>query len=155
MANTCSIESSSDDDLGPALPSSSPKKKKRKLPYESLYISALPQASRYSKSLMHKDQLAFMTMTPITDFLITSSVDGAVKFWKKIPGEVEFVKEYRAHIGMIRSVSVSSDGRSFASAGDDKTIKLFDVITFGRSSPRFVCWLPENLSANCSQIFWR
>ncbi|KAL9035998.1 MAG: hypothetical protein Q9214_006330, partial [Letrouitia sp. 1 TL-2023] len=126
-------ESSSDDGIGPALPSSAPKKKKRKLPYEQLYLAALPQSPRYSKSLMHKDQLSFVTMTPFTDFLITSSIDGVVKFWKKVAIGIESVKEFKAHIGDIKSVSVSQDGRSFATAGVDKTIKIFDVITFGQS----------------------
>ncbi len=80
---------------------------------------------------MHKDQLSFVTVTPFTDFLITSSVDGVVKFWKKVAVGIEFVKEFRAHIGEIRSVSVSSDGRSFATAGVDKSVKIFDVVTFG------------------------
>ena len=128
-------ESSDDDDIGPALPSSAPPKKRRKLPYEKLYISALPSSPRYSKSLMHKEQLSFVTMTPFTDFLITSSVDGVVKFWKKIAMGIEFVKEFKAHVGEIRSVSVSQDGRSFATAGVDKTVKIFDVLTFGSSSP--------------------
>lgn len=126
-----SIESSSDDDFGPALPSAAPKKKRRKLPYEKLYVSALPVSPRYSKSLMHKDQLSFVTITPLTDFLITSSIDGVVKFWKKVAVGIESVKEFRAHIGEIKNVSVSQDGRSFATAGADKTIKIFDVITFG------------------------
>ncbi len=117
--------------MGPQLPSAAPKKKRRVLPYEKLYISNLPTASRYSKSLMHQEQVAFVTMTPSTDFLITTSVDGVVKFWKKVMEGIEFVKEFRAHPGEIVSVSVSSDGRSFATAGVDKTIKLFDVITFG------------------------
>ena len=125
------LESSSDDDFGPALPSAAPKKKRRKLPYEKLYVSALPASPRYSKSLMHKDQLSFVTMTPFTDFLITSSIDGVVKFWKKVAVGIDSVKEFRAHIGEIKSVSVSQDGRSFATAGADKTIKIFDVITFG------------------------
>ena len=124
-------ETSSDDDFGPALPSTAPKKKRRKLPYEKLYISALPKSLRYSKSLMHKDQLSFVSITPFTDFLITSSVDGVVKFWKKVAVGIESVKEFRAHSGEIKSVSVSQDGRSFATAGVDKTIKIFDVITFG------------------------
>lgn len=123
--------SSSDDDIGPALPSNAPKKKRRILPYEKLYISALPASPRYSKSLMHKDQLSFVTITPLTDFLVTSSIDGTVKFWKKIAVGIESVKEFRAHVGEIKSVSVSQDGRSFATAGADKTIKIFDVITFG------------------------
>ena len=84
---------------------------------------------------MHKDQLSFVTMTPLTDFLITSSVDGFVKFWKKVVDSIEFVKEFRAHVGEIRSVSVSQDGRSFATAGVDKTVKIFDVITFGMLAP--------------------
>jgi peptidylprolyl isomerase domain and WD repeat-containing protein 1 len=97
---------------------------------------------------MHKEQLSFVTMTPLTDFLITSSVDGVVKFWKKIGEGIEFVKEFRAHVGEIKSVSVSTDGRSFATAGVDKTIKIFDVITFDLLSmftleftPKCVCWV--------------
>ncbi|GAB1311150.1 Peptidyl-prolyl cis-trans isomerase cyp15 [Madurella fahalii] len=141
-------ESSSDDDMGPQLPSAAPKKKRRVLPYEQLYISALPKSARYSKSLMHKEQLSFITMTPLTDFLITTSVDGVVKFWKKVAEGIEFVKEFKAHQGEIRSVSSSHDGRSFATAGVDKTVKLFDVVTFDLLTvvqldftPRCVCWV--------------
>ncbi|KAF3005747.1 hypothetical protein E8E13_006750 [Curvularia kusanoi] len=140
--------SSDDDDFGPALPSTAPKKKKRKLPYEKLYVAALPAAQRYSKSLMHRDQLCFTTFTPYTDFLITSSIDGVVKFWKKDFGGIEFVKEFKAHTGEIRSVNVSADGRSFATAGADNTVKIFDVVTFDLLamlsldySPRAVCWV--------------
>lgn len=82
---------------------------------------------------MHKDQLAFVTMTPYTDFLITSSIDGVVKFWKKDSSGIEAVKEFKAHGGEIRSVSVSQEGRSFATAGADNTIKIFDVVNFGTS----------------------
>lgn len=134
--------------MGPQLPSSAPKKKRRVLPYEKLYISALPKATRYSKSLMHKDGLSFVTVTPLTDFLITSSVDGVVKFWKKMAEGIEFVKEFKAHHGEIKSVSVSQDGRSFATAGADKSIKIFDVITFDLLAmlqleyvPRCLCWV--------------
>ena len=124
-------QSSDDDDMGPVLPSAAPKKKRRTLPYEKLYIAALPESSRYSKSLMHKEQLSFVTFTPYTSFLITSSVDGVVKFWKKTSGDVEFVKEFRAHIGEIKCVTISADGRNFASIGSDKTVKIFDVLSFG------------------------
>lgn len=80
---------------------------------------------------MHRDQLAYVTVTPHTDFIITSSIDGVVKFWKKMAVGMEFVKEFRAHMGEIKGVSVTSDGRSFATIGGDKTMKVFDVITFG------------------------
>ncbi|KAF2084222.1 cyclophilin type peptidyl-prolyl cis-trans isomerase/CLD [Saccharata proteae CBS 121410] len=146
--NELADTSSSDDDFGPALPSEAPKKKRRRLPYEKLYVAALPKSARYSKSLMHKDQLCFTTFTSLTDFLITSSVDGTVKFWKKTGGGLEFVKEFKAHNGEIKSVSVSSDGRSFATAGTDDSVKIFDVITFDllamltlEVSPKSVCWV--------------
>ncbi|KAI0899335.1 hypothetical protein F4806DRAFT_249961 [Annulohypoxylon nitens] len=144
-----SDDSSSDDDMGPQLPSSAsaPKKKRRRLPHEKLYVEALPKSSRYSKSLMHKEQLSFVNVTR-SDFLITTSVDGVVKFWKKIAQGIEFVKEFKAHQGDVRSVSVSQDGRSFATAGTDKTVKIFDVVTFDLLAmltldyaPRCVCWV--------------
>ncbi|KAL2130219.1 hypothetical protein VTI74DRAFT_6737 [Chaetomium olivicolor] len=147
-------DSSSDDDMGPQLPSAAPKKKRRVLPYEKLYISALPKSARYSKSLMHKEQLAFLIITPLTDFLITTSVDGVVKFWKKVADGIEFVKEFKAHQGEIRSVSCSQDGRSFATAGVDKTVKLFDVVAFDLLTvlqldyePRCVCWVHKKGSS--------
>jgi peptidylprolyl isomerase domain and WD repeat-containing protein 1 len=35
-----------------------------------------------------------------TDFIITASNDGHVKFWKKCDGEgIEFVKHFRSHLG--------------------------------------------------------
>ena len=141
-------DSSSDDDMGPQLPSEAPKKKRRVLRHEKLYIAALPKSTRYSRSLMHKEQILFVNWTPITEFLITSSIDGVVKFWKKIAQGIEFVKEFKAHNGEIKSVSVSQDGRSFATAGADETVKIFDVITFDLLSmislsyvPKCVCWV--------------
>lgn len=141
-------DSSSDDDMGPRLPAEAPQKKRRVLRYEKLYLAALPKSALYSKSLMHKEQVSFVTMTPVTEFLITSSIDGVVKFWKKIATGIEFVKEFKAHQGEIKSVSVSADGRSFATCGADQTVKIFDVVTFDLLAmiplgftPQCVCWV--------------
>jgi peptidylprolyl isomerase domain and WD repeat-containing protein 1 len=100
---------------------------------------------------MHKDQLVSVTVAPSpVDFVITTSVDGVVKFWKKIAVGIEFAKEYRAHEGRILSSSVSFDGTLFATAGDedDNTIKIFDVVTFDllsilnlESAASCVCWV--------------
>ncbi|KAL7267971.1 Peptidyl-prolyl cis-trans isomerase cyp15 [Rhizina undulata] len=149
-------DTSSDDDIGPMLPPApgTIKKKRRVLPHERLYLSALPSSPKYSKSLMHRDNLAFVTMTPLTDFLITTSVDGVVKFWKKVAVGIEFVKMFRAHQGEIVSVSVSSDGRSFASAGVDKKVAIFDVVTFELLTtitlshpPKSTCWVHKRGSS--------
>jgi peptidylprolyl isomerase domain and WD repeat-containing protein 1 len=106
---------------------------------------------------MHKDQVASVTVAPSpADFVITTSIDGVVKFWKKTATGIEFAKEYRAHSGRIQSSSVSADGAAFASAGDedDKTIKLFDVITFDLLSmlnleapATCICWVHRRGSA--------
>jgi peptidylprolyl isomerase domain and WD repeat-containing protein 1 len=112
---------------------------------------------RYSKSLMHKDQVASVTVAPSpADFVITTSIDGVVKFWKKTATGIEFAKEYRAHNGRIQSSSISADGAAFATAGDedDKTIKLFDVVTFDllsilnlESAATCICWVHRRGSA--------
>lgn len=122
--------SSDDDDMGPKLPPSAPPKKRRVLPYEKLYVEAMPKSGNYSRSLMHKEQLLFVTWTPLTDFLVTASVDGVVKFWKKMARGIEFVKQFQTHSGEIKSVSVSQDGRSYATAGADGIVTIFDVVTF-------------------------
>lgn len=100
---------------------------------------------------MHKDQVDSVTVAPSpSDFVITTSVDGVVKFWKKTATGIEFAKEYRAHSGRIQSSTISVDGVAFATAGDeeDKTIKLFDVVTFDllsilnlESPATCICWV--------------
>lgn len=155
-----------DDDVGPMPPppptaeassSSSAKKsrlgseeraKPKRLPHEELYLSALPCASRYSQSFMHRAVVNFVTVTPSTQFVITASIDGHIKFWKKQEVGIEFVKHYRAHLGVVTAVSVSADGGMFASAGSDRTLKVFDVFNFDLINmikvdyvPRAICWI--------------
>ena len=108
-----------------------PKKKRRVLPFENAYIACLPSSTRYTKSFMHRDTLTFVTVTPLTDFIVTTSADGVIKFWKKQAVGIEFVKQYRGHLGPVTSVSVSADGSIFVSASSDKTVKIFDVLNFG------------------------
>jgi len=103
------------------------------LPHEQSYLDRLPSSVRYTKSFMHRDVLSFVTVTPSTDFMISTSADGVVKFWKKQAVGIEFVKQYRGHLGPVTCVSVSADGTMFASASNDKSIKIFDVVNFGGS----------------------
>ena len=66
-----------------------------------------------------------------TDFLITTSIDGNLKFWKKQEDGIEFVKHYRVHLSPIVAVSASTDGQLFATVSEDGTAKVFDVTNFG------------------------
>ena len=99
---------------------------------------------------MHKEQLAFATFTPHTDFLMTASIDGQISFWKKATGgeHVEFVKQFKAHTAEITATAISWDGRSFASCGRDGTVKVWDVVAFDLlaifsvvKTPSCLCWV--------------
>lgn len=72
-----------------------------------------------------------------TDFIITTSVDGHLKLWKKQDNGIEFVKHYRAHLAPITGVATSVDGTLFASVAEDGSVKVFDVINFGTIDPMF------------------
>jgi WD40 repeat protein len=102
------------------------------LEHEHLYLQNLPTSDLYEKSLMHRDLLTFVEVTPNnTDFIITTSVDGHVKFWKKTERGIEFVKHYKAHLGSVVGVATAWDGSLFATVGSDKAVKVFDVVNFG------------------------
>jgi len=148
---------SEDDEMGPMPISAGEERAKRRktLQFEKLYLDQLPNADRYSKSLMHRDTINFCTVTPHTNFVITTSVDGRVKFWKKQAQDIEFVKHYNAHLAIILGISVSSDGAYFSTISADGTAKIFDVINFDminmlelKYTPRACVWVHRRGSAD-------
>ena len=118
------------------------------LPHEKLYLEHLPAADRYFKSFMHRDAITFNVITKSvfrytlippclredgrTNYLVTTSIDGHVKLWKKQEQGIEFVKHYRAHLSTIVGISASSDGQLFASVAEDGTAKVFDILNYGQ-----------------------
>ncbi|KAI0755044.1 peptidyl-prolyl cis-trans isomerase [Daedaleopsis nitida] len=141
-----------DDEVGPMpMPASVEghvaQKKRKVLPHEKLYLEHLPCADRYHKSFMHRDVINFNIFTR-TEFLLTTSVDGFVKLWKKQEQGIEAVKQYRAHLAPIVGVSASADGQLFASVAEDGSAKVFDVINFDMINmlklgymPHSCCWV--------------
>lgn len=49
-----------------------------------LALSMLPSAAMYERSFMHRDVLSHVVVLPATHFVITASIDGHLKFWKKM-----------------------------------------------------------------------
>ncbi|EJC97808.1 peptidyl-prolyl cis-trans isomerase [Fomitiporia mediterranea MF3/22] len=152
--NSNNVTEDSDDDIGPMpMPADAPeaqviKKKRKVLPHEKLYLSHLPSADRYAKSFMHRDVINFVVVTRGTDFVITTSIDGHLKLWKKQEVGIEFVKHYRAHLQQVTGVSASVDGTLFASISEDGTAKVFDVVNFDMINmiklgfvPHCCCWV--------------
>ena len=56
---------------------------------------------------MHKDTLNFVFACKKTQFIITISTDGFIKFWKKIYIGIEFVKSFRTHSGRVCGAALS------------------------------------------------
>ncbi|CAN0165110.1 unnamed protein product [Discosporangium mesarthrocarpum] len=142
---------SDSDEAGPPKPVATKPKKKRRLVHEKAYLDALPSAQMYEQSYMHRDVVTHALITPCgTDFLVTASADGHLKFWKKMPERVEFVKHYHAHLEPINDVVVSADGQRLCTTSMDKTIKFYDVISFDMSriisleyTPTRATWIHE------------
>jgi peptidylprolyl isomerase domain and WD repeat-containing protein 1 len=128
------------------------KKKARKLEHERLFLENLPTGKLYEHSFMHRDVISHIVVSKATEFVVTASVDGHVKFWKKMADNVEFVKHFQAHIAPITAFELSPDGRKLFSAAKDRMLKFFDVQSFDIASmitveftPSVGCWLPSSL----------
>ena len=122
-------DSDGEDFVGPSLSEALLPKKRKTLPYEKIYLENLPSADSYEKSYMHRDVITHCIVTN-SDFLVTASCDGHIKFWKKVETGIEFVKHFRSHLGPIVSLSSNTEGSLLCSASSDKSLKIFDVINF-------------------------
>ncbi|CAG2101789.1 unnamed protein product [Medioppia subpectinata] len=119
------------DDGSEAVPpvEESAAKRRKTLPFEDVYVKNLCSSESYERSFMHRDVVSHVLVT-VTDFVITASIDGHIKFWKKLSVGIEFVKHFRTHLGPINDLCVNSTGVLLASVSNDKTMKVFDVINF-------------------------
>lgn len=99
--------------------------------HEEVYMRGIPSASQYEKSFMHRQPITHVTAT-ITDFILTASVDGHLKFWKKKHAEgVEFVKHFKCHMSGFSDLTVNHNGTLLATiCTEDKSSKIFDIPNF-------------------------
>jgi peptidylprolyl isomerase domain and WD repeat-containing protein 1 len=83
----------------------------------------------YERSYMHKEALSHVMVSHRHDFLITMSVDGFLKFWKKVQLGVEFIKTFRA--GAASGMAMShSEHRLATVSATDNSLKIFDLANF-------------------------
>lgn len=75
------VDNDDDDVIGPLPSEAAPAKKAKVLQFEHVYLDALPSSDAYERSYMHKEPVAFVRVTK-TEFIITASSDGHLKFWK-------------------------------------------------------------------------
>lgn len=88
-----------------------------------------------------------MAVAAQSNFILSASADGHVKFWKKQPEGVEFAKHFVAHTQPLCALTVSPDARHAASLSADGTAKIYDVLAFDMMAilelgytPTTVCW---------------
>jgi len=136
-------EDSDDEFVGPmpVAPTETSTKKRKVLEFESLYLDNLPNAEMYEQSFMHRDIITHIVITK-TDFIITCSCDGHIKFWKKQETGIEFVKHFRGHLGNIQDVSVNVSGTLLCTLSNDKSLKVFDVVNFDMINMMKLSYVP-------------
>lgn len=104
---------------------------------------------------MHRDTVSHV-LVAAKDFIITTSIEGVVKFWKKNNvGNLDFVKTFKAHTGPITCTALSSDGLWLATGSLDKSIKIFDIENFDMieiikldTIPDLLLWVKHPLAGN-------
>ena len=80
---------------------------------------------------MHKDIVDNVISSTETDFIITTSLDGNLKFWKKNYIGIEYIKQYKAHVGKISCLSISKSGLYLCTCSSkDEYLKIFDIVNF-------------------------
>lgn len=78
---------------------------------------------------MHRENITIVLASAKSNVVITFSVDGHIKIWKKIFRLVEFSKHFRAHTGIITCASFSETHERMVTVSPaDRTVKLFDVL---------------------------
>lgn len=151
-APPAAVDSADSDSDGPMpAPAPAPKrasKKPKTLAFEAAYVANLPSAAMYERSYMHRDVVTHVVVAPETQFVVTASRDGHVKFWKKMSRGIEFVKHYKAHVGAVRGLAVSRDGLRLCSTAADASVKFYDVLGFDMVNmltvdfaPGVCCWI--------------
>ena len=98
---------------------------------EDTCLNYLPMTNNYFISYLQSDVIDNIYCTNITDFIFTTSYDGAIQFWKKIPKGIEFVKKFKAHLNKITGVSINKEGSLLCTCSQkDLFLKIFDIINF-------------------------
>jgi WD40 repeat protein len=72
------------------------------------------------------DYVRALVLSPDGSVLVAATGDGGVIVWRD---DAEQPQSFRAHHQRVLQVAFAADGRSFATASSDATVKIWDVIT--------------------------
>ena len=103
-------------------------RKLQKLDLYDMVLENIPTSENYEISYMHRDTVNNILVASKAEYIITFSIDGHVKFWKKAFHLVEFARNFKAHAGLITCAALSQNQDFLCTVGTDKTLKIFDVM---------------------------
>eukprot|EP01133_Synstelium_polycarpum_P018254 gene18254-21844_t len=86
-----------------------------------------------------------------TEFIVTADVMGFVKFWKKQPNGIEFVKTFKSHAAGAINLSISFDGMWLCTVGSDKNVRIFDIKNFDVGGT-IEYWTPDDTYAEPTHV---
>lgn len=96
-----------------------------------LSLDNLPISNFYESSYMHKDYINNIICVNSLSLIISISIDGVIKFWKKLYKEIVFLKQYKAHIGRVTGFSISYNSSKGVSCSDkDSVLKAYDLNSY-------------------------
>jgi peptidylprolyl isomerase domain and WD repeat-containing protein 1 len=91
----------------------------------------LPHSDLYERSYVHKELLTFILVAVKKDLVFTFSDEGVIKFWKKQYHLIEYVKTFKAHLGLITCARLNDlQDKMYTTSPVDKSIKVFDLDTY-------------------------
>ena len=117
---------------------------KKKKSLMNVIEGTLPGSGLYEQSYMHRDVITHIVVARESDFILTASIDGQVKFWKKTIKSIEFIKTFQAHRKRITALSVSPDDQRFCTTSSDQRLKIFDILHFDMTNILDLHYVPSN-----------
>lgn len=98
---------------------------------ETNLLDNLPVGEYYEKSYAHSETISQVLVKRSSDLIISISIDGVIKFWKKGFRLIDYFKTFKAHSGTVLSAKIAeTSNRLYTTSVVDKTTKIFDLSTF-------------------------
>lgn len=91
-----------------------------------LFLDRLPCTPKYELSYLHRDVVCAVAVSQIHSVVMSLSVDGIVKFWKKTENNIEILRYYKAHSSAPIGLHMSKD-ESFAASWTCNTVNVYNV----------------------------